>query len=131
MTFVRKLELISGTATGLLGAAVTLNMLRTDYETMRRLSEEFPLFQELLVGLLLFLFPSLLVAVGSFLHAMKQQSRGRAMLLVGGSFISITFVLLLSQVAYYTRSQGFRLHFLLAVMAVAAITASLLVRGRK
>ena len=92
MTIVRKLEVFSGLATALLGAAVTLNMLRTDYQTMLRLNEDFPVIQELSVGLLLFLFPSLLIAVGSYLHAVRRQPRGLVILVV--STFVLTFILL-------------------------------------
>lgn len=56
MTLMRRLEVFSGLATALLGAAVTLNMLRTDYQTMLRLNEDFPVIQELSVACFYFFF---------------------------------------------------------------------------
>jgi amino acid transporter len=130
MTYLRKLEALSGLTTALLGATVTLNMLRTDYETMLRLNEDFPVFQELSVGLLLFLFPSLLVAVGSYLHAARRQPRGLVILTVSTFVLTFIFVGLFFALAFRTANLSFWLNLLLSVIAIVTMIIGLIVRAQ-
>jgi len=77
MTALRKFELTCGITTFLLAAAVscTLALPRSVWH-----------FFDLLP---LYLGPALLVAVGSYLHAVRRKTSGLVMLLVGGSILTI------------------------------------------
>jgi hypothetical protein len=77
MTPLRKFELICGITTFLLATAVscTLALPRSVWH-----------FLDLLP---FYLGPALLVAVGSYLHAVRRKTSGLVMLLVGGSILTI------------------------------------------
>ena len=62
MTFLRKLEVIAGTTTTLLGVAIAWWLLRRDVQAFRDIDEEYPLPLALLSLALLFILPSLLMA---------------------------------------------------------------------
>jgi hypothetical protein len=77
MTVSRKVELISGILTGLLALTVscTLALPRSVLQFVNLLP--------------FYLGPALLVAVGSYFHAVRQKTSGLVMLLVGGSILTI------------------------------------------
>jgi len=63
MSLTRKLEVISGVMTALLGIVAATQMLGMNMETARRLERNFPLVQEFLGALVLYALPGLLVAI--------------------------------------------------------------------
>jgi hypothetical protein len=92
MTFLRKLEVISGMGTALLGLAVAWWLLRTDMQAFQNIDEEYPLPLALLAVALLFILPSLLIGAGSYLHGVRKRSQGRVMVIVGSLFLIIAFL---------------------------------------
>ena len=128
MTIARKLELLCGTATALLGIIVALMMIRTDYETAQRLEEESHLLKGLIASLMIYIAPSSLVLIGAYLHAVMREPWGRAMILAGGAFSTSVFVLLLLVLALSGVNLRFWLNFLLPVFAMATLIVSLFVR---
>ena len=88
MSFVRKLELGCGVALGLLEIALPLVILNSDYNFLKSWKDILAAF---LVPMLFYLVPGWLIVQGSYLHSVKQQTKGRTMLRVG---CSLTLVVL-------------------------------------
>ena len=92
MTLSKKVEIIGGVATLCLTAVITILLLQIDYQTALRLEQNYPLLLYLLIAGVRFLIPGFLVALGSYFHAVKQYPWGRVMLLIGGTFLIIMFL---------------------------------------
>jgi hypothetical protein len=130
MSFPRTFELGGGLATGLLGIIVTLTILKDDLDTSRRLEREFRLFQELTILLIFFTAPTFLVVIGSYFHAVLGDSgRGRVMISVGSSVLTV-FFLLFEINAGYAAMYRIGLRFWLVVLALLTLVASFMVRGK-
>ena len=129
MTFLRKLEVGCGIATGLLAIATAANMLNADLEAMRRLGRDFPA-QELLVASAIYVVPGLLVAMGSYVHASGLRGWGLPLIIIASLCEAVLFLLLLFAPAFYGPSPFAWLNLSLAPMAVVTVIVALLVRFR-
>jgi hypothetical protein len=128
MTFGRKFELTSGAATGLLGIIVVLVMLYDEYRISQRLTQEFRLVLGIGVGLMFYIAPALLVAIGSYFHAAFREAwLGRGMLLVGSLFLIVTF-LAFELVAGYGAMYMVKLRLLLPLVSIVTLISSFAVR---
>jgi hypothetical protein len=114
MTALRKVELICGITTLLLATAVscTLALPRSVLQ-----------FLDLLP---FYLGPALLVAVGSYFHAVRRKTGGLVMLLVGGSILTI-MIYPLTLGGFYVYGHGGLLS-LASATAILTMVASLLAR---
>ena len=93
MSFSRRIELVSGIATGLLWFAYPL-VLGSSVGRLR-VEEFFSAF--IILGI-----PGLLVAVGAYAHTVGGNPWGRVMLIVGSSILILIFLLLFfGGAAYY------------------------------
>jgi len=130
MNTTRKLELVIGVATAVLAAGITLLALRMHYQITVRLQEEFPLLEDLLLGTVRFVLPSLLVAFGAYIHAVKRLvGLGRALLVLGTVFLSVMFVVnVFLSLAFRQADLLFWLNLSLPLLAIATSVISLLVR---
>jgi hypothetical protein len=127
---MRKVELGSGVVTGLLGVIVALYMLSQDYEAAKRLSEEYPFFKALAVALIFFIVPGLLIAIGSYLHAVLQRSLwGRGMIVLGSLPIILVSLSIFITPGYQDISFAW-LRLLLMVMAFISLILSFVVQGK-
>jgi FlaA1/EpsC-like NDP-sugar epimerase len=93
MNTKERLELICGFITGLLGIGVTAAALYETRESARLLRQAAPIVQTLVLWLILYILPSLLVAIGAYLQVVKKQSRGATMVIAGSCFITVIFLL--------------------------------------
>ena len=130
MTFLRKLEVACGVATAVLGIAATAQMFSLDLNISRRLEESFPVSRWLFGALVLYILPGLLVAFGSYIHASRLRSWGLTMLLIGSFLLTIMFVLLVLNLAFYTTNTLFWLNLLFAALAIVTVIVALLVHFR-
>ena len=94
----RKLELICGVACAAVATLLSLFILKSDWDAAHIVEQQFAVFRELFLVLLLFMFPGLLVAIGSYAHVAKQRFWGRFVLAVGcvaavGSFLFLFAIL--------------------------------------
>ena len=111
MTFARRLELIGGVATALLAFIVPLNL-----KGLRSLPPEY--YWETVIQItLLFICPGLIVAVGSFTHAVRQRSWGRKLLWVVGGYYLLIMPFLFILGGY---GGGWRQAYLVVIPSVAA-----------
>jgi|SRR5438067_5167356 len=133
MNWKRKLELIIGLATSVLAAGITLLALRMHYQITVRLQEEFPLLEDLLLGTVRFILPSLLIAFGAYIHAVKRLvGLGRAFLVLGTVFLSVMFLVnVFVSLAFRQSDLLFWLNLSLPLFAIATSAISLLVRGKR
>lgn len=93
----RKAELCCGVACGLLGPLPFFVQSRTAPLELFRRSPEF-----LLEAVLMFLLPGLLVAVGSYLHGVRNKKAGLILLLLGGIFLVLmTLIHFFSGAVFY------------------------------
>jgi len=114
----------------LLGIIVALTLLKDDLDTTRRLELEFSLFQELALVLIFFMAPTLLVVIGSYFHAVLGDSgRGRVMIFVGSSLLTV-FFLLFEINAGYAAMYRIGLRSWLVVLALVTLVTSFAVRGK-
>jgi hypothetical protein len=129
MNLVRKIELGSGVMTGLCGVLVASYLLYTDYEARRSLGDEFPVAKALAVALLLFVCPSLMVAIGAYLHAVLRSSLwGRGLIILGSLFL-VLLVLSAFITPGYQDITFIWLRLLLTATALISLTLSLIVRS--
>jgi hypothetical protein len=129
MSLSRKLELSCGLATLLLAIIVSLIALRDDYQTALRLENEFHPFGDFLIVAVRFILPAFLVVLGAYVHAVKQAAWGRVALILGGLFlIGMFLVNLFLSLTFRRTDLWLGLNFLLPVLAIVTILASLLPR---
>lgn len=93
VTNVRKLELSCGIATVMIGILLSLFVLKFDSDTALIVQKQFVVARELLMVVLLFISPSALVAVGSYVHASKRRAWGQVMLGIGWVAVMGIFLL--------------------------------------
>jgi peptidoglycan/LPS O-acetylase OafA/YrhL len=129
MTFLRKLEVISGMGTALLGLLVAWWLLRTDMQTFQNIDEEYPLPLALLAMALLFILPSLLIGAGSCLHGFRKRSQGRVMVIAGSLFLIIAFLGTFFTSGYQIISV-IQARFVLTIAAITTLIISLIVSDR-
>ena len=79
----RKLELICGVACAAVATLLSLFILKSDWDAAHIVEQQFAVFRELFLVLLLFMFPGALIAVGSYAHAAKRRAWGQLVLVVG------------------------------------------------
>lgn len=109
----RKIELISGVATAILGLVVPLNL----NGAISNMPPEY--YRESLIEIIiLFVCPGLLVAMGAYAHAVKQKPWGRKLLWVMGALYIIVSPILFLLGGY---GGGWRQAFLVITPAVTAI----------
>ena len=87
MSFSRRVELVSGLATGFLWLAYSLALGRGYPNNSSLYLESF------LSGFIFFGLPGLLVAFGAYSHAVRGRAWGRVMLMVGCSILILVFLL--------------------------------------
>jgi cytochrome bd-type quinol oxidase subunit 2 len=131
MSFLRKLELSSGVITAVLGLLILLTFIREDQEAAQRLQREFPLSQTILVGSLVYILPSFLVLIGSYVHAVKQKPSGQIVLMTASLAIVIIFLLSLVPLVWAAASLWPLLSVLLTLFAILTSVISLLVRRER
>src|SRR5437660_1046645 len=129
MSVLRKIELTGGVLTAGLSLIVLLLLLREDQEAAARLARNFPFYRSLLIGSLIFVFPGLLVFIGSYLHSIKKSLLGQ-FCVVGGALVAVgIFSLLFIQVgAFYSLHFAFWIHFWSVMSAIMTSIMSFLVR---
>jgi hypothetical protein len=93
LTNLRKLELSCGIATVMIGMLLSLFVLKFDWDAALVVQKQFVVLRELLMVMLLFILPSALVAVGSYVHASKRRAWGQVMLGIGWLAVMAVFLL--------------------------------------
>lgn len=126
MTLTRRLEAIAGLTTGLLGIAAGCQMLTMNIATARRLERDFSLAEEVLGAAFLYALPALLIAIGSYVHALKLRPWGLYLVLISSTFAVILFLLSLFNLAFRSPNLMFWLSLLVTSTAVATMMLSLL-----
>ena len=127
MTFLRRLEIVCGVTTALLGIAAAAQMFSMDMDTARELGRGFPLVEEVLGALLIYILPGLLVSVGSYLHSLRLRTWGFPMVIFSSLAVVIIFTLLFLNVAFYSADLTAWLNLSLAVAAVVTMIVSIVV----
>lgn len=129
MSLRRKLELCCGVITALLAFIISWMAFRTDYQTALRLENEFYPMRDFLIAAVRFILPGFLVALGAYAHAVKREAWGRVSIIVGGLFLIGMFLFnLFLSLAFWKTDLWLGLNFLLPMMAIVTIIASLLAR---
>ena len=128
MTALRKVELISGIATGFLAL-----FSPSSFSLAVFVFSDFT-FKEKLSGLLSLLVtyigPAILVAIGSYIHAVRQRASGVVMVLVGGLFLtSIELVVFVGGFFYALGSWSMAVTLLPWASAIITVIAALLTRS--
>lgn len=132
MNTLRKLELSCGAMTAVLGMLVLLLLVREEQQAAIRLERDFPLYRSLLIGLLVFVFPSVLVFIGSYFHSVKKSLLGQFCLLAGTLIAGGIFFLLFVRIgAFYSLHFAFWIHFLLAMFAILTSVLSVFVQRQR
>jgi hypothetical protein len=120
MTTSKKIELTSGIVTGLFGTALTVIMVYKDYATSLRLKNDFSALAAFAICSPFYMWPSVLIAVGTYFHAVSGKSWGRFLVLVPGIFLIATF-LLFTFTAGYGAAYMIWPRFLLIMVAIITI----------
>lgn len=117
MTTSKKIELASGIVTGLIGTALTVIMVYEDYATSLRLKNDFSALAAFAIYSLFFMWPSVLIAVGTYFHTASGKSWGWLLMLVVSIFLIATF-LLFTFMAGYAGAYMIWPRFLLIIVAI-------------
>lgn len=127
MTGSRRVEVIAGFATGLVAL-----LGPSSFNLARFIVSSFSASEKLLGLLSLVLThlgPALLVAIGSYVHAVRQRTAGFVMVLVGGLLVTILGVVaFLGGLFYALGPLQSVLTLLPSATAIVTMTASLLAR---
>jgi hypothetical protein len=119
--FVRKLEIGCGIATFILGVAASAAVF------VPRLIPDFIGWG--VIGIGLYLAPTLLVGIGSYLHAAHRKTSGFIMLLLGGLFLTLMlFVHVFGGVFYLYGLYGGLAIITPSVTAILTMIASLMAK---
>jgi hypothetical protein len=119
MTASRKVELTSGIVTGVL-ALVVVGAVAQPGSVLDFLS-----------FLPFYLVPSLLVAVGSYVHAIRRKTLGLVILLIGGLILTVMILLLtFGGVFYFHGFWGGLLSLAPSATAIVTLITSLIVHFR-
>jgi hypothetical protein len=118
MTPLRKVELMSGVATGVFGLAISCTLFRPRF------------FVELLGIIPLYLGPTILVAAGSYFHAVRLKTSGLVILLASGSILTLVMISssLFGGLFYVYGLRGGLLTLAPSATAILTMITSLLVR---
>ncbi len=119
MTASRKVELTSGILTGVLAVVVIAALTQpSDVSGFLRL-------------LPFYLVPSMLVAIGAYIHAVRRKNSGLVTLLIGGSLLTVMIPLLtLGGVFYFYGFFGGFLSLAPSGTAILTMIAASYVRSR-
>src|SRR6266481_3225183 len=128
MNWKRRLELICGLITAVLGITVMLLGLRVEYVVAQKLGGTGAMVKEIALWFALYGLPGLLVSFGAYSHAGKSRSWGRFLLITASLFIIGLFFLSLALVVW---SGLFLLAVLLAAFAIMTSVISLVVRTER
>ena len=131
MTPLRKLELVSGLGTGLLSVVLSLLMLKIDRDTAQRLEREFVMWDEVKLALGLFILPGLVIAIGSYLHTIKQNAWARVAIAVATLFFVTCFLISLVAIVWVHPAVWPFLYALLIILAVLTTLMSLLTKRER
>ena len=102
-----------------------------DQEAALRIGRDFPLLRETLVASLFFIIPGLLVAIGSYVHAVRNKAWARLMLSIAVVLVVAVFVFLFVILAFFRVDDvWFRLNVSLPGLAVVTLVIAL-VTGRE
>lgn len=74
---VKKLELSCGVGTAVVATALSLFVLKFDWDASVIVEQQFAVFKEMSLVLVLFMLPGGMVAVGSYAHAARRRAWGR------------------------------------------------------
>src|SRR5262245_13196259 len=119
MNFLRTFEVASGIAAFVLAIIINVMLLTPPYDS-----------DQLLGGLMFFVGPSLLMVVGSYLHATRESKPGFVILMVGSGFLTIMlFVHTFGGVFYYGLWKGLAV-LSPSAMAILNLIAAVLVKSR-
>lgn len=127
MTLPKKLELAGGVLTGVLGLVAPFCRLGVA-DTVRLYS----LWPSLLIEVLvLFIVPGSLVAIGSYLHAVRRKTVGFVIVLVGGIFLTVMSLIYFfgGAVFYLFGLWGGVLVLSQSLMAIITVISSLVARS--
>jgi hypothetical protein len=126
MTLARKLELACGGVIGLLAVAIFISWIREEYAISVGLNSPSDISGLIPNFIFFILWPCLLVAYGSFLHAIKQRDLGKVLLVTGCSFIIGYFLLSIFTIAFIGVLKS-PLILLLWFMAIVTLIVSFVV----
>ncbi|MDX6288425.1 MAG: hypothetical protein QOH42_224, partial [Blastocatellia bacterium] len=109
-------------------ASLSLFMLKFDWDASVVVEQQFAVVRELSLVLLLFMFPGLLVAAGSYAHVAKRSAWGQLVLAAGcvaviGSFLFLFVILPFARISAWSM---LNLSFLL--MAILTLMFSLMTK---
>lgn len=128
MTRLRKLELVTGTLTGLLSVVLSLLMLKLDRDTAQQLEREFLIWDEVKVALGRFILPGLIIAISSYLHTSKRNAWARVAIAIPTLFLVSFFLISLVAIVWVQPAFWSFLYALLIIFAVLTTLISLLVK---
>jgi len=124
MNFPRKLELISGVTTCLLGFALAGYLLFSDFRTAQRLDlDSSTILLALLAAFLFFIIPALLIGMGVFFQVVRERSAGQAMVVIGSLILMITFAAVFFKTGYEPVGV-IQARFVLAILAFVTLIIS-------
>src|SRR3989442_12660432 len=79
----RKLELICGVGTAGVATSLSLFILKFDWDAAHIVEQQFAVLREIVTVLVLFMFPGVVVAAGSYVHVVRERGWGRVVLAAG------------------------------------------------
>ena len=126
MNWKRKLELICGLITLLLGMIVVIIVLYFQHTITKQLQQPSQLLKTFVIFFILYGLPAFLIAVGGYQHAIRRQSWGRVLLISTTCFLVILLFLSLVVLMW---SGAIIPVGLLTVFAILTTVTSLFVRG--
>jgi hypothetical protein len=127
LTRLRKLELVTGLGTALLSILVSVIILKIEREDAQYLERDFAMLEQIKLAILFFMLSGLIVAIGSYIHAVKRKGWGRVILGAGSLFLTINFLRYLV-VLVWSPGLWSLLFVLLTVFAI--VTAAISVPGQ-
>lgn len=111
----RMLEIVAGVATALSGLSVaTLHLNR-----------QFTMFEGSKITLILFGLPGLLVAIGSYAHAMRRHEWGRRLLTMGSLLVIASFLFQLIVMAFMRIDRLFVMNLVHLALAIGTLSLSM------
>ena len=128
MDWKRRFELICGLITAVLGMTVMLRLLSIEQTAAQILQETRPVGKPLAIWFMLYGLPGLLVAIGTYAHAVRGQSWGRLALIAASCFLTIWFFLSLVLIVW---SGMALLTVMFTAFAILTSIISLLVRRQR
>jgi hypothetical protein len=128
MTFARKLELGCALVIGILEIALISLGMKDAIEVWKDSNRVSEIYLSILAVILGYLFPCILVLLGSYFHSIQRQRRGMGFLLMGGLVISCVFIMSLYVLAVIGYNTLFsQVNVALIVMAIFTVIVSFVV----